>query len=621
MNCLHLPTAAVNSPFRMTARRYPCALRLISLLLAASCLWSFAGASIALAASPLPLSNPAKTQRPMSYWTLRAMLHRVPPQIITHSFPPPVMGAPAVSVVPARPFRQTPLLPVTLRERVTLLDDLGHLARPVTAAEALTWKTELKTTSPAQARAAQLHLWLGEWELAQNQQPERARWRFRVVQATTTKNDPLHGLAAYDAAIALSYAGAYQAAAGEFQALTASKDTPHSYSHIRCAFWLRHVTACVDYHQAHSDLGIPEPTRLDPLCGAAALAACRRALSASYDKQTILSACRVTGEGSSLQDVLDGARKLGMAAQAVTADDAGLQLLPKPLVAYVERDHFVAVVKADKGGVSYLCSDCGMWPGGQVDLTWKQWHTMNAGLYGVVTPAGSLWGKRLALLPADNAAAPKIQPLQVASAGHLTGLPLFRIDALMSLLRKHVVRFASPIDIALCGSPPKPVVCPSNGNPPGDGPGTGGNGSNQCHKASAFLAGPSAGDPVNLATGEEEYGLEPDITVYNPTGPSVVWQRSYRSLRGPGRNQQNNANPYYESQSDLTYQSDDFGVGWTQNYNVGVIDPWQSYSITNNRSVLFANGSQVAFTAPSTGPKTPSPGSPVFYSALTPAFP
>ena len=69
--------------------------------------------------------------------------------------------------------------------------------------------------------------------------------------------------------------------------------------------------------------------------------------------------------------------------------------LPKPLVAYVEHDHFVSVVRADQRGVSYLCSDCGPWPGGRVDLTWRQWHLLEGGLYAAVTapaaPTTACW--------------------------------------------------------------------------------------------------------------------------------------------------------------------------------------------------------------------------------------
>jgi RHS repeat-associated protein len=73
----------------------------------------------------------------------------------------------------------------------------------------------------------------------------------------------------------------------------------------------------------------------------------------------------------------------------------------------------------------------------------------------------------------------------------------------------------------------------------------------------AFLSGPSWGDPVNVATGEEEYEPEPDLTVYNPRGPAVVWSRIYNSLRG----------------TSATYNYFDFGVGWSTPYNLLLVDP------------------------------------------------
>ena len=90
---------------------------------------------------------------------------------------------------------------------------------------------------------------------------------------------------------------------------------------------------------------------------------------------------------------------------------------------------------------------------------------------------------------------------------------------------------------------------------------------------------------MNLSTGEEEYKPAPDLTVYNPHGPSVVWQRVYNSLRG---------------QNTFPYEYDDFGNSWSQTYNVGVWDP--SYGGTgsgNTKYVLMPNGGRVPFTAPS----------------------
>jgi hypothetical protein len=72
--------------------------------------------------------------------------------------------------------------------------------------------------------------------------------------------------------------------------------------------------------------------------------------------------------------------------------------------------------------------------------------------------------------------------------------------------------------------------------------------------------GPSVGEPVNLATGEEEYTPNADLTVYNPNGPSIVWSREYDSLRVAGAG-------YREG--DGTYQCSDYGIGWTESYQRG----------------------------------------------------
>lgn len=262
---------------------------------------------------------------------------------------------------------------------------MGRLQHSHPAAEIAAWKREIKTTHPTAERAAWLHLWLGEWELAQNQQPERDMWHFRQAQRLINPQNRCYGLAAYDQAMALFYMGAYADASEAFASLLAPKTSLPGYDGRNCALWLRHARICAGTHEAHAKLGIPEPPRLDPLCGAASLAACLRSLAVPYSRQTVLSVCPVTGEGSNLAGVLDAARKLGLNARALTADDQGLMALPKPLIAYVEQDHFVALVRADKAGVAYLCSDCGPWPGGRVDLTWAQWHALSPGIFGCVT--------------------------------------------------------------------------------------------------------------------------------------------------------------------------------------------------------------------------------------------
>jgi hypothetical protein len=246
----------------------------------------------------------------------------------------------------------------------SLLDEVGRLAHATPTGQISAWKTELKTTGPAASRAASLHLWLGEYTLAHDEQPDLSIWHFRRARKLTSPTDRRHGLAAYNTAIALYYSGRYPEAAHAFQRLLQPKSALTGFSRRRCALWSRMALACAGYHAEHAKMAIPQPERLDPLCGAAGLAICLRALSLPYDKETVTKACRYTGMGSSAHDIVDACRKLGVVGRVVTADEQGLKALPKPAVAFVERDHFIAVTRADEKGVSYYCSDCGHWPGG-----------------------------------------------------------------------------------------------------------------------------------------------------------------------------------------------------------------------------------------------------------------
>lgn len=100
----------------------------------------------------------------------------------------------------------------------------------------------------------------------------------------------------------------------------------------------------------------------------------------------------------------------------------------------------------------------------------------------------------------------------------------------------------------------------------------------------SMAAGPSAGDPMNLATGEEEYSPTPDIRIYNPIGPSVSWGRIYNSLRN-----------YYNG----------YGLGWTHAYDIRVFaDMFAGYP----SYITFQNGARMTVTCPtlptSANPKT-----------------
>ncbi len=490
---------------------------------------------------------------------------------------------------------QTPVLPpaADLSAPQTLLDEAGRLARTVAPATVASWKQELNTARPAADRVAQLHLWLGEWALAANKQPKQADWHFRAAMHATGTRNALHGRAAYDRALTLFYHGAYADATDAFQALLLPKTALRGYNRRICALWYRQASACASYHEEHAKLGIPEPPSLDPECGAASLAAALRGLGRPSDRKTVLAGCKVTGEGSSLQDLVDAARTLKVTARAVTADDAGLMQLPKPLVAYVERDHFIAVVRADKTGVSYLCSDCGPWPGGQVNLTWKQWHSLDPGLYAVASLPGSGWDKVLAALPAEPSTASAASASRVPAAVALEGAPAVRVASLrLTGLRPSHIQILLPSLRALRGhvfrvAVTPGIICGSTPVDPQDPP------DNDCAN--------DTGGEVNLSMGQEDHNPVPDLTVYNPHGPSVMWSRRYQSLRGNGQGY---------NQGDPAYQCNDFGPGWTQTYNVGVVDS-SGGTAAGVKSIFFENGGRDAFIAPA----VPSSINPVVHCA------
>ena len=482
---------------------------------------------------------------------------------------------------------------------LTLLDEVGRLTKPVRAVEVVAWKRELRH-SHSTARIAKLHLWLGEWELAANQQPQRATAHFQQTQAKSAPSDVVHGIAAYDSAVSLFYAGAYRRAAEAFHKLADLKTALAGYSRRNCSLFFRHASACAGYHAERTALGIPEPPQLDPLCAASGLAISLRALGEKYDKASILPHIRYTGEGSNLGDILDAAQRLGFAAHVVSTDDKGLIALPKPLIAYVEHDHFISVLNADKAGVSYMCSDCGAWPGGSVHLSWKQWHKLEATHYVHISRPGSVEDKALAQIPTPQQVAEGkgrswvgIRLVSV-DLSRLPGSRVWQAAALASRLASHVVlqtgNNPNLRDQVTCGAKWDALHCsgwicclidapwPHRNWGQGSGPIL----ARSEHKALPVTtepqlkmpllleqdkhtllasiadvhAGAQAGDPVNLATGEEEYKPAPDLSVYNPIGPSVVWSRMYNSLRGPN----------------AAYQSDDFGIGWSQPYNVYVYD-------------------------------------------------
>ena len=476
---------------------------------------------------------------------------------------------------PAPPPPNRPA-PVATRDRLlpgrSLLDTSGNLLRRVDEREVASWKQELHTMALDRERAGWLHVWLGEWELGANQQPGMAIHHFREAERLARRTESLAGRAALDEAIALDFEGAYVPATEAFHRLLMPQSALPGYDGRSIALWYAHASACAGYHAERAKLGIKEPPRLDPLCGAASLAACLRALGAPYDKKTVLSACRVTGEGSTLEDVAAAGKKLGMSVFKISADEIGLRYLAKPLVAYVEHDHFIAVVGADKAGVSYLCSDCGAWPGGRNTLTWKQWRAMDCGVYLAVARKGSATSAALASLP----------PLGQGTPGVITPKTSLRFHRAFGRRQsplRFMARHASLIQSILllsCGGKPKTTQCPPYQCPPTDSGGGGASGS-------------QGGDPVNLATGQEEYAPADDLVVYNPVGPPVRWGRRYDSLRQVG-------DSYGHDIADPQYQCNDFGVGWSHHYNIGVYDA--SSGGVGDKYIVYENGATTHFYAP-----------------------
>ena len=481
-----------------------------------------------------------------------------------------------VSVAPVASVG-APLARVTAPAERTLLDSLGRLTRPVTMAEVSDWKRQLAVPGIDRQRAGWLHLWIGEWQQAANQQPVTALQHFLLAEKLALPTEDLRGRAAVDRAIALDFEGAYADAAEAFHQLLMPKTALPGYDLRQCAFWYRHASICAGYHAERAKLGITEPPRLDPLCGAAGIAACLRSLGLPSDKKTVLSACHLTGEGSSVEDLMAACRKLGVSAYKVQADDTGLKELPKPMVAFVEHDHFVALVRADNRGVSYLCSDCGAWPGGRIDLTWKQWHAMEAGPYIAVTRKGSRDERVLASLRPVSAFPEQSRSL---TQGRLR---LHRRQMPQADIFRHAFVIRYLLLLSCENTKPSSPTCPNYCDEPIDNPGTKGG---QC------------GDPVSLVTGEEEYRPEDDLVVYNPSGPAVRWGRVYNSLRQAGND------PGIIGPASVYNQDQDFGIGWSQHYNVSVYDP--KGGGVGVKYVQYDNGAQTAFTA-STAPTATQP--------------
>ena len=82
----------------------------------------------------------------------------------------------------------------------------------------------------------------------------------------------------------------------------------------------------------------------------------------------------------------------------------------------------------------------------------------------------------------------------------------------------------------------------------------------------------TGGDPVNLANGKHEYLPEPDITVYNPYGPAVVYLRNFEGIR---------------SDQD-GYGTPGLSAGWVDTYDV-CLQAWPG-SAWQSLTLRYPNG-------------------------------
>lgn len=443
----------------------------------------------------------------------------------------------------------------------SLLNEGGRFDTLPSAAQVASWRRAVSNPALARSQRAKFHLWLGEWELGVHEEPTQALKHFRLARRYSDSQSSAHGISAFDTALTLFRQGAYADCAQAFHQLIQPRVRLHGYDAHAAALWYRHAAACAAYHQSNAKAGIPQPSRLDPLCGIAGLAECLRTYGKPFDKQTLLKHCRVTGFGNSTTDLAKTASYFGMAAHTVSADEQGLRLLPKPLIAHVEGDHFVTVLDVNAKGIVYQCADCGPWPGGRVHLTWKQWRRMNPGVYQVIVPKRSPLDIALTQISHSKSQGEvALRPSQTLLAGFGTpqaiSIPVPPISVLMS----HVLVYNGPT--FSCGLMPDSPRCPPETDCPEDDP--------------ENDDGPSCGDPVNLANGEEAYTPPADLTVYNPKGPAVQWRRIYNTLRV-------SYNTFYEY--------NDFGSGWSHGYNILL------YVSSNQIILIFPDGSRYAFDA------------------------
>lgn len=371
--------------------------------------------------------------------------------------------------------------------------------------------------SPATSanRKFQLRLWLAEARLRVDLEPELARNEVEALLNDLPPNSPLDGVATLDLGITLFATGRYRLAERTLTDLLASKCG--GYDRNGAALLAKHANACAGYHEERAKAGITEPSHIDPLCGASGLAIALRHLGRPHKKFDLAAETPHTGFGSSMQNLVVGAKNLGLRGYPLSMDGKALRTYFTvnqgiPVIAHVEHDHFIAVTAASAKGVTYWCSDCGPWPGGKRTVTWKQWTLMEPdGYLGIAVPGSDL---DVALARLGQPTPERVAFIGAIASGPILAVQVGRAQQILSLLRTASIGYVSLPYSLLCGMMPQSDQCPP------------------CEVECPYpvVAGSATADPVNLANGAEEYTAPSALHVYNPSGPSVTWTHSYNSL-------------------------------------------------------------------------------------------
>ncbi len=436
----------------------------------------------------------------------------------------------------------------------SLLDEVGQIQYAVPADKIASWKRDSAPLSK---------LRLAELTLSGSREPRVAEAELAKVITENRNCKEISLLAKRAKAFALHFQGRYREAANYLRDLIKS-GAPNSRALIG---FMRHSEACAGCHAAHERLGIYQPGKLDPLCGVRSVAKVVTRFGVPYDEQTASAKVRHDGFGSDLKDIAKGIEAFGFQPIVLTGKAEVVSKMPMPVIAHVEHDHFLTVIAASRSGVKYWCVDCG----GTRQVSWRQWAAMEPDVFvsavkpdseesvwiaDAFEPEGSLFAS---ISPANNPFA------GLANSATVQWLPFLP-------------------DGIICGTRPEGLLC-------GD-----------CAKGQTCpvaTGGPATGDPVNVATGGEEYKPAADLTVYNPTGPSVAWGREYHSLGNPVEN--------------------GFGTSWTHTYNF-VVNEWESTTPggvegggpTTNYHVdlILPNSAHIGFSLPSgtSKPTSSSPG-------------